>query len=84
MSLESDHKHQLPRRKSLWPWLLLLILTLLAIYSWNRATELWDDFSRNMPTAIIELFNGLLNEHRRDERTGPKLDVMVPVLFSVK
>ncbi len=67
-----------PRKKPLWPWLLLLILTLLAIYSWNRATELFDELSRTMPAEIIELFKDLLNEHSRDERVGPRLDVVLP------
>lgn len=68
-----------PRRKPLWPWLLLLIMTLLAIYAWDRATELFNDFSRNMPAAVIELFEDLLREDHRNVRPSPGVDVSVPV-----
>lgn len=71
-----------PPRKSIWPWLLLLVLTLGAIYTWNRATELFDDFSRNMPEAVIELFQDLLNDGNRERRPAPGLDVAVPVKFN--
>ena len=74
----NDIKGRPPRKKPLWPWLLLLILTLAAIYSWNRATELFDDFSRNMPAAIIDLFNDILRDHGRDRPYGPGVDVVVP------
>lgn len=62
------------RRKPLWPWLLLLVLTLMAIYSWNRANEIFNDFSRTLPPAIIELFRDLLNNH---DASRPRLDVNV-------
>ncbi|WP_233123234.1 MULTISPECIES: hypothetical protein [Agrobacterium] len=66
-----------PRKKPIWPWLLLLVLTLLGIYAWNRAHELFDEFSRNMPTAIIELFEDLLKENH-ESRPAPGLDVSAP------
>lgn len=79
MTIEESVKDRPPRRKPIWPWLLLLILTLMAIYSWNRASEIFDDFSRNMPPAIIDLFRDLLNDHNDHGRVGPRVDVAVPV-----
>jgi hypothetical protein len=73
-----DIKATPPPRKPLWPWLLLLVLTLAAIYSWNRATELFDDVSRNMPAVIIDLFNDILRDHGWDRPSGPGLDVVIP------
>ncbi len=67
-----------PRKKPLWPWLLLLVLTLAAIYSWNKATEFFDDVSRNMPDVVIDLFNDILREHRRDRPLDPGVDVVIP------
>ncbi len=64
-----------PRRKPLWPWLLLLVLTLCAIYSYNRASEFMDEFMRDMPDEIIRLFNDLLQSDR-GRRGG--LEVSVP------
>ncbi|XUY28067.1 hypothetical protein RMR21_006920 [Agrobacterium sp. rho-8.1] len=77
MTTDQNLDNRPPRKKPLWPWLLLLILTLAAIYSWNRASELFEEFSRNMPSEIIELFRDLLKEHQDDGRTAPKLDVSV-------
>lgn len=65
------------RRKPIWPWLLLLVLTLLAIYAWDRANDFFDDFSRNMPAAVIDLFQDLLNQHPRDSHSGNTVEVEV-------
>ena len=65
------------RRKPIWPWLLLLVLTLLAIYAWDRANVLFDDFSRNMPAAVIELFEDLLNQYPRVSHSGSTVEVEV-------
>lgn len=65
------------RRKPIWPWLLLLVLTLLAIYAWDRANDLFDDFSRNMPAAVIELFEDLFNQYQRDSHSGHAVEVQV-------
>lgn len=62
------------RKKPLWPWLVLLVLTLMTIYSWNRANEIFEEFSRTLPPAIIELFRDLLNDHGGDR---PRLDVII-------
>ncbi|WP_245445377.1 hypothetical protein [Agrobacterium rosae] len=77
MTVDDDIKDRPPGKKPLWPWLLLLVLALAAIYSWNRATELFDDFSRDMPAAVIELFNDLLRDHHDGQRVGPALDVVI-------
>ncbi|SCX34810.1 hypothetical protein DSM25559_4641 [Agrobacterium rosae] len=77
MTVDDNIKDRPPRKKPLWPWLLLLVLTLAAIYSWNRATELFDDFSRDMPAAVIELFNDLLRDHNDGQRVGPALNVVI-------
>ncbi|MBD8689334.1 hypothetical protein RHIZ_06380 [Rhizobium skierniewicense] len=71
------------RRKPIWPWLLLLVLTLLAIYAWDRANDLFDEFSRNMPAAVIELFEDLFNQYPRDSHSGHAVEVEVmPVEIS--
>ncbi|WP_320195219.1 hypothetical protein RMR10_007590 [Agrobacterium rosae] len=77
MTVDDNIKDRPPRKKPLWPWLLLLVLTLAAIYSWNKATELFDDFSRDMPAAVIELFNDLLRNRHDNQREGPALNVVI-------
>ena len=49
-----------PRKKPLWPWIVLLVLTLCAIYSYNRATAIIAELSDALPPAIIDLFEDLL------------------------
>ena len=63
-------------RKPLWPWLLLLALTLMAIYSYNRIFEITEDVMRDMSPAIIEMFRDLL-DGSRDQPGGPGIDVRV-------
>lgn len=65
------------RRKPIWPWLFLLALTLLTIHTWDRATDLFEDFSRNMPTVVIELFQDLLNQSQRDGKSVGTMDIDV-------
>lgn len=77
MSLDPQHPKPAPPRKPLWPWLLLLMLTLLAIYSYNRISEITEDVMRDMPPAIIELFRDLLNGDHHRQPSGPGLDVRV-------
>jgi hypothetical protein len=59
---EAEDKTGPAPRKSIWPWLLLLIVVLLVIYGYDRATELFAEFERNMPQAIIDLLNAILND----------------------
>ncbi|MDS7597023.1 hypothetical protein [Agrobacterium tumefaciens] len=60
-----------PRKKPLWPWIVLLVLTLCAIYSYNRATEIIAEISDVLPPAIIDLFQDIL----RDDGHRPGIDV---------
>ena len=71
MSLDTQTEKGKPPRKPLWPWLLLLVLTLLAIYWYHWFTQMVDDLIVNMPTAIVELLDQLLGEEARRERPAP-------------
>lgn len=75
MSIEDDRRPSPPRRKPLWPWLLLLVLTLCAIYSYNKVSEIADDMIRNMPDALIDLFHDLLDSERR-HNDGIRVDIL--------
>jgi len=55
----------------MWPWIVLLVLTLCAIYSYNRATEIIAELSDTLPPAIIDLFEDLL----RYDGHRPGIDV---------
>lgn len=79
MSIPEDRKDQRPRRKPLWPWLLLLVLTICAIYSYNRASEIVRDIERNMPAAIIDLFHDLLRSGQGSDRSSPHIDAVQSV-----
>ncbi len=64
------------RRKPLWPWLLLLVLTLCAIYSYNRANEIILELSETLPPALLDLFEDILRGNgRRPGEGGPGIGV---------
>ena len=71
MSLDAQSEKREPPRKPLWPWLLLLVLTLLAIYGYHWFTQMVDEMIVNMPTAIVELLEQLLGEESRRDRPSP-------------
>jgi hypothetical protein len=78
MSMPEDRTDHRPSRRPLWPWLLLLVLTICAIYSYNRASEILRDIERNMPAAL-DLFNDLLRNGQGPDRSGPHIDAVQPV-----
>lgn len=66
------------RRKPIWPWIVLLVLTLCAIYSYNRANEIIAELSDTLPPALLNLFEDILRgrparpwraQHRRLSET---------------
>lgn len=50
------------RRKPIWPWIVLLVLTLCAIYSYNRANEIIAELSDTLPPALLNLFEDILRK----------------------
>lgn len=71
MSLDMRTDKNEPPRKPLWPWLLLLVLTLLAIYSYHWFNRMVDDLIVNMPSAVVELLDQLLGYEARREQPHP-------------
>ncbi len=71
MSLDMRTDKNQPPRKPLWPWLLLLVLTLLAIYSYHWFNRMVDDLIVNMPSAVVELLDQLLGYEARREQPHP-------------
>lgn len=71
MSPDTHMEKREPPRKPLWPWLLLLVLTLLAIYWYNWFNQMIDDLIVNMPGAIVDLLDQLLSDEYRRERSQP-------------
>lgn len=78
MSVSDDRKIEQRPRKPLWPWLLLLILTICAIYSYNRTAEIFRDIERNMPAAVMDLFYDLLQGGERPGQRGIEVEVTPP------
>lgn len=76
MTVPQHTNGQPRRRKSLWPWLLLLVLTLCAIYSYNRANEIILELSETLPPALLDLFEDILRGNgRRPGEGGPGIGV---------
>ncbi|MEJ8311151.1 hypothetical protein [Agrobacterium larrymoorei] len=71
MSLDAHTEKREPPRKPLWPWLLLLVLTLLTIYSYHWFTQMVDNLIDDMPAAIVELLDQLFGEEARRVRPAP-------------
>ena len=67
MSLPQQPNGAPQRRKPIWPWIVLLVLTLSAIYSYNRASEILAELSDTLPPALLNLFEDIL---RGDGRRG--------------
>ncbi|AMD59128.1 MULTISPECIES: hypothetical protein [Rhizobium/Agrobacterium group] len=63
------------RRKPIWPWIVLLVLTLCAIYSYNRANEIIAELSDTLPPALLNLFEDLLRGEGRRGHGGPSIGV---------
>lgn len=74
MTSDGSERQTAPPRKPLWPWLVLLVLTLCAIYSYHRLSALADDIMRDMPQAIIELFDDLIGPTSPRPPAGPGAD----------
>ncbi|MCZ7455292.1 hypothetical protein [Rhizobium rhizogenes] len=64
-----------PRRKPIWPWIVLLVLTLCAIYSYNRANEILAELSDTLPPAVLNLFEDILRSDGRHGDGGPSIGV---------
>ncbi len=43
------------RGRAIWPWLVLLVVTLLAIYAYGQAVEVWGDMVRTW-RDLVQLF----------------------------
>lgn len=63
------------RRKPIWPWIVLLVLTLSAIYSYNRANEIITELSDSLPSALLNLFEDIFRGDSRHGNGGPSIGV---------
>ncbi|WCK03315.1 hypothetical protein [Agrobacterium tumefaciens] len=75
MTLPQQQNGSPQRRKPIWPWIVLLVLTLSAIYSYNRASEIIAEFSDNLPPALLNLFEDILRGGGRHGNGGPGIGV---------
>lgn len=75
MTLPQQQNGAPQRRKPIWPWIVLLVLTLSAIYSYNRASEIIAEFSDNLPPALLNLFEDILRGDGRHGNGGPGIGV---------
>ncbi|MFK3692709.1 hypothetical protein ACI2J4_20870 [Agrobacterium tumefaciens] len=75
MSLPQPPNGAPQRRKPLWPWILLLVLTLCAIYSYNRAGEIIAELSDTLPPALLDLFYDILRGEGGAGHGRPSIDV---------
>lgn len=48
------------RRKPLWPWVLLLVLTLCAIYTYNQVTLIIDTIRYQVPPEFLDILEWIL------------------------
>lgn len=65
-----------PARRPIWPWIVLLLMTLWAIYAWNRVMDTVDEVLRQIPPGIIELFGDFLRDGQVPERHGRPGDIV--------
>lgn len=63
------------RRKPIWPWIVLLVLTLCAIYSYNRANDILAELSNTLPPALLNLFEDILRGGGRHGDGGPSIGI---------
>ncbi|EGP57100.1 hypothetical protein Agau_C201268 [Agrobacterium tumefaciens F2] len=54
---------------------MLLVLTLCAIYSYNRANEIIAELSDTLPPAVLNLFEDILKGGGRHGDGGPSIGV---------
>lgn len=57
-----DHNQKPTPKKSVWPWLLLLVLTVAAIYSYDRASVFLAHVESNLPDIVIDMLGYLFDE----------------------
>jgi hypothetical protein len=60
MSTDSPDDRPSPKRKPIWPWLVLLVLTLMVIYAYNEALAMFDDLGQT-GRDFVQLFKWLLS-----------------------
>lgn len=75
MTLPQQQSGGPQRRKPIWPWIVLLVLTLSAIYSYNRASEIIAEFSDTLPLTLLNLFEDILRGDGRHGNGGPGIGV---------
>lgn len=66
---EIDNNQKPVRKKSVWPWIVLLILTVAAIYSYDRASVFLTDIENNLPDIVVDMLGYLFNELGEDRQT---------------
>lgn len=75
------------RRKPVWPWVVLLLLTLCAIYTYNQVTTVIEAIRHQVPPEFWEVLewmfrqSGLLPD---DGRSAPDFAVVLPDLSVVQ
>lgn len=61
VSTPDENSKPLPKRKPpIWPWIVVLVLTLAGIYAYHQALEMIDDLSRT-GRDFAQLFKWLLS-----------------------
>lgn len=50
------------RRKPLWPWVVLLVLTLCAIYTYTQVTQIIETIRHEVPPEIWDIIEWMLRQ----------------------
>jgi hypothetical protein len=69
-----------PKKKPLWPWIVVLLITVLSIYAFNRANEVFDDIMANLPDAVLSLFEDMLEQSHPPGLKRPSGDDTRPLI----
>lgn len=74
------------RRKPLWPWVLLLVLTLCAIYTYNQVTLIIETIRHQVPPEFLDILEWILRQGGLipdNGRQAPDFAMSLPNLYGI-